>query len=278
MNVLFVAALTAVVSGIARITAGVTFDYSTPLLFSAGLLGCAYFWSTFRERLVNLAALVTFSAAFTALTYSLATAPFPFADDLLRKADNLIGFDAARFVAECPEVWRGFFQVVYYSIIPVTVLVLLVGDTRFVGHFMVCALITAAIFFFVPALGSCGINAPLHYQSTVSDLIKLKSGALTSVSWSNANGIITCPSFHVIWALLLFIYWPNPFTALFAFLTIPAAVVIGQHYLVDCVAGIVIVGLTYANYPVRYQYSDGPGASSYKRGLPHHPNRTPAYI
>lgn len=221
---------------------GLRADTWQPAAVSLALFGLSLWWRTFSERLRALSLLIAFSASYAVLTYCFGMSQAGFCDDTLRSMDRSLGFDALAF----SERWQGILlSVVYFGIMPLTMLVIAFGDAMaFTNHFIKLALLTAAIFCFAPALGSCGIDGPDYYRSITTDLIDLKVGTLRYLSWQSTNGIVTLPSFHVIWALLLLKYWPNALTFVFAVLTPAAAIVVGYHYLVDVLVAMGIVYLT----------------------------------
>lgn len=234
--------LTIAAAAIGCLATGLRADTWQPAFVSLSLFAISLSWPAFADRLRALSVLVAFSASYAVLVYCFGMSQAGFCDDTLRAIDRSLGFDALAF----SERWHGtLLKVVYFAIMPVTVLLIAFGDaTGFIRQFMRLALLTAAIFCFAPALGSCGLDGPGYYRSITSDLVDLKAGTLGYLSWQSTNGIITMPSFHVIWALLLLRYWPNALTFGFAVLTPAAAVAVGYHYLVDILVAMGIVYLT----------------------------------
>ncbi len=95
------------------------------------------------------------------------------------------------------------------------------------------------------------LAVPRHYQPILEHLDAVRSGARTVVSWRNAEGLITFPSFHAIWGVLLilacfsdrYLRWPMLLlNGLMIVATIPA----GMHYLTDVITGGAICALVVA--------------------------------
>ena len=234
------------------------------LLFPIGVCGSlAVVAARFRARgekgfvlcLKALILLVGFSAAFAMLTYVMAISARPWADARLAAIDAAVGLSAGDVVA-----WTAghptidlLLKIVYFSLIPQTILVIVVlgfaTDRRldlFLVRFMLAALLTAVCFAFWPARGSCvqfGLPTPPHYEGVLRELYSLRAGVRT-VTWRGAEGIITFPSFHAIWATLLTsAFWGRrwfwPIAALNGLVLI-SCVTTGMHYFVDVAAGLAI--------------------------------------
>ena len=72
---------------------------------------------------------------------------------------------------------------------------------------------------------------------------ELRAGARSGLSFLDAEGLITFPSFHTVWALLLVAACPRPLKAASVVLNsavIVATLTTGWHYLSDVLAGIVV--------------------------------------
>ena len=80
----------------------------------------------------------------------------------------------------------------------------------FVMRFMIALLITAAVFSIAPARGpfaAYGYEPNPTQQSYLEHLEGLRSGERTVVSLRDAEGLVTFPSFHTAWAILLAANW-----------------------------------------------------------------------
>ena len=202
--------------------------------------------------------LVGFSAAFAMLTYVLALSDRPWADARLAAIDAAAGLSAGDVVAwttSHPAV-EMFLKIVYFSLIPQTIVaIILLGfaaDRRldlFLVRFMLAALLTAVCFAFWPARGSCvqfGLPTPPHYEGVLRELYALRAG-VRAVTWRGAEGIVTFPSFHAIWAALLTAaFWRHRFfwpMAALNLLVLISCITTGMHYFIDVAAGLVITAV-----------------------------------
>ena len=220
-----------------------------PTAVVAGLAFLAWLRPAFRLCLSSLAILVAFSTAFSTLIYVLGTSPWPLADPELADFDALLGIDAPRIAlatAAHPLLAKVLFFI-YFSVIPQTILVLVWlgfrNDERlslFLYRFMICGLVTAACFYFVPALGTSRTNPTVWNIDPLRDLLALRSGALTTVRWQAVEGIVTFPSFHAIWAILLILAMPTWPIVVLNVLMVISTVTSGGHYVIDVVAGILV--------------------------------------
>ena len=85
----------------------------------------------------------------------------------------------------------------------------------------------------------------IKHRQIIEHLDGLRSGARTLVTWRDAEGLITFPSFHTIWAVLLVaafygcrrLFWP---VALLNVLVVLSTITTGMHYFSDVIAGLMI--------------------------------------
>jgi membrane-associated phospholipid phosphatase len=244
-------------------------DTWQPVATCAALLAVAAFYQAVRPEpsfvltCKALTVLVGFSTVYSLLMYTVATTGRPLSDQMLLGADSAVGLsapDLVRWIDARPALAQ-FFQVIYFSLIPQTILVVVVlGLTnraekldRFLVRFMLGCLISLIGFYFWPALGTCGdgqLPVPSHYAPTIEHIEAMRSGTTTSISWRGAQGLIEFPSFHTIWAVLLAsafartrLFWPMAvLNALVVVSTIPT----GMHYFVDVWAGLAISAVVIA--------------------------------
>lgn len=221
-----------------------------------------YWWyePSFRLCLKAVLVLVAFSTVFCMLTYCLAVGGKPLVDHKLVAIDGALGFSAPAVVEwfDARPWLAQASKLIYFTVIPQTILVILFlglrNDQRrldlFLARFMFTGLLTAAIFYFIPAEGTCAgysLSIPDHYQATVDHLHAMRDGSRTLVTWRDAEGLIGIPSYHAIWAVLLASAFYR--TKLFIPMAVlNAAVVVstiptGMHYLIDVIAGLVVVHL-----------------------------------
>jgi membrane-associated phospholipid phosphatase len=136
---------------------------------------------------------------------------------------------------------------IYFSVIPQTMLLLVwLGFrndprlTRFLHRFIVCGLVTAACFYFMPAIGTTHVEPTAWNIAPMDVLLQLRSGELTTFGWRAVEGIVTFPSFHAIWALLLILAMPTWPMIILNGLMIISTVTTGGHYAIDVVAGMLV--------------------------------------
>ena len=208
--------------------------------------------------LKSLALLVAFTTVYSVFMYALATTARPLADPTLAYIDGTMGFSAADVVgwvnARPKLEWA--LRLVYFSLIPQTILTIVwlgLGNQRerldkFLVRFMLGALLTAVGFYLLPAVGTCAsYDLPVNvcHQKFIEHFAALRDGSLTLVSWRNAEGLMTFPSFHTIWAVLLiaafyrvpYASWP---IALLNVAVVISTVTTGMHYLTDVLAGLLV--------------------------------------
>jgi membrane-associated phospholipid phosphatase len=238
-------------------------DIWPPLGFCGLLaLGAFYYcWKgveCFMLCLKALAILVGTTAVFGPLTYAVATTRWPWIDAQLAEFDGAFGLSAGALV-----VWTGqhptfdllmrlVYSSVFLQIIAVVVVLGFTSDRRldvFLIRFMLGGLLTSAIFAFFPAQGSCvyfHLPTPGSYVDVLSELDRLRRG-VAFVSWRDAQGIVTFPSFHTIWALLLVaafrgrrLFWP---IAILNSLVLLSCVTTGMHYFADVLGGMIVTAI-----------------------------------
>ena len=113
---------------------------------------------------------------------------------------------------------------------------------------MVAGLIVLACFLVAPAIGPCAVAPSADQAHYLEHFRELRAGARGGLDLADAEGLITFPSFHTVWALLLVAACPRPLKA--ASVLLNAAVIVatlttGWHYLSDVLAGIVVYYAVY---------------------------------
>ncbi len=239
-------------------------DVWEPTLTCLALVGVAAFYryvrpaANFVLTAKALAVLVGYSTLYAMLMYAIATCGRPLVDAALARADETLGLSAPATVAwanQHPTIaW--ILWAAYFSLIPQTILVIVWLGLRgrserldsFLVRFMLASLITAIGFYFWPATGTYGsvynLAVPDYCAKCFSHLCELRSGTQTVITWRGTQGLITFPSFHTIWALLLAaafigsrLFWP---LALLNALVVFSTITTGMHYYSDVLAGIVV--------------------------------------
>jgi membrane-associated phospholipid phosphatase len=240
-------------------------DVWQPLGICTLLLASAAFYQVVRPApnfvlvLKALAALVGFSTVYTMLMYALATGGRPLADPLLAQADGLLGLSAPAVVTWINDrpTLALVMRVIYFSLIPQTILAIvwlgLSNDRahldKFLVRFMLASLITAMGFALWPAKGTYGgvyqLPIPPFCVRCAADLDALRSGARTLITWRGTEGLITFPSVHTIWAVLLiaafsgrrYLFAP---IAVLNLLVVVSTVTTGMHYFIDVLGGFAV--------------------------------------
>lgn len=256
-------------------------DALQPVAVVAGLAALAVWYE--RRGVQNLAlcfrsvvALVAFSTCYSVLMCAVAAVGRPLADEWLNQIDGALGLSAAnivRWTNERPTIAR-LLWLAYFSIIPQTIVTIIYLGMRhehaalekFLTRFMVTALLTAGGLYFAPAIGSCaaGDYAPPDFHTRfVEQMSSLRAGQLREITWRDAEGLITFPSFHTIWGVLVVLafsqrrrlFWPVLSLNL---AMIASTVTTGMHYFVDVLAGFLVVAIA---LPVADWLSHGDGFS-----------------
>ena len=246
------AAVTIVVAAMAVFWSGIQVrGLSEPAGVVAIFSLVAWLRPAFRYCMASFAVYVAFSTAFIVLLYALGTSGWPLADQGLAPFDTLLGIDANRIAAETSArpLFEKAMYLIYFTAIPQTIfLIVWMGfrhDPRlglFLYRYMICGLLTAACFYVVPALGAAGSETTAWNAAAARDLLALRSGELTTLDCTATAGIVTFPSFHVIWAILLMLAMPNPFMIGLNVLMIVSAVTSGGHYVIDVVGAGLVCG------------------------------------
>lgn len=197
-------------------------DAISPLVLAALLGGCGYYYyhrrgeESFVACLNALLHITLYTAAYSVLMYAAAAHNRPLVDDWLMGCDALARVhlpDIVAWSADHPRI-EALLRVAYNSLLWQTPLVIVVlgfsGDRKaleqFVLQFMLGTWLCAVVFCLWPAAGPfTGYGfAPSATQAVyLQHLHELRDGVRTLVTWRGAEGLITFPSFHTTWALLL---------------------------------------------------------------------------
>ena len=202
--------------------------------------------------------IMVFFSCFTVLMYGAATLSFPLVDDTLVSLDSVLGVHVPSIVAwaESHPALNGVLQWAYHSTIIQTLVVILVlgfaGDRRplelFVLQFMLSLWIAVLIFCFAPAEGpftAYDVEPNAHQARYLEHLRDFRSGERTEIVLAEAEGLVTFPSFHTTWAILLaFAFrgrrrWFIPAVILNA-AVIAATLTTGWHYFTDVIGGVLL--------------------------------------
>jgi len=205
------------------------------------------------------------------LSYVVAASDWPLQDDTLLVIDRAIGFDSRAvilFVNDHPALSAALnFG---YSMIkwPLLVIPIVLATTfrfvrlqQFVTALTVALLVTIIISAFVPAIGSyqsLGLtasdlpNVDLNvFRLGQHDIAAVREGSLRHLELLHLAGIVTFPSFHAASAVLYaWAFYPvrgwGPISLILNILMIASTPIVGAHYLVDVIAGIVLAAASIA--------------------------------
>ncbi|MEX0344327.1 MAG: phosphatase PAP2 family protein [Rhizobiaceae bacterium] len=225
-----------------------------------------------RSGAKGLMTLVPILAMFAALafvgtifTYLASATDKPLIDGQLAAIDAALGFHWPSFLeaANSSPVFANSLVIAYHSLFPQFIALLLVYSTtqrvdralEFLALLAVSFLFTAGLMVFLPTAGAYPHFRPApeafeaftaragmwHY----SDLLRLRSGEPFNLLVSNAEGLVTFPSYHTVVAIMI-VYSLRlvPIAAVPAAL-LNATMIIGTlpeggHHLVDVIAGLIV--------------------------------------
>jgi hypothetical protein len=232
----------------------------------------AFFYSRIRpdaqlaNALSGLIQLILIVVVCAILTYPAAKAGLSYRDATFYQLDQWLGFDRAAYLRAFTDLrWKQkLCDSVYLSMLPemaVIPLVLILARRtdrlqRFIAAYGLALAVTTVIFIFAPAVGafvfvdltpSDYAKLPAAVYTPARTLDALRQGVMTTVPLQNLEGLIAFPSFHTqsailyAWALwpIKWMRWP---AVLFNAAIISTTPVSGAHYVVDVIAGALLVG------------------------------------
>lgn len=276
---LFVGALSAVAGSACRL-AGLELparDLVAPIGLVLALAGASAWYArrgeaAFVLSLTSLAQVVAFAACYIVLMYAAATINRPLVDEQLAAFDAWCGVTApaVRGWAQAHPWANLAFNFAYDTLLWQTAAVIAVlglsGDRRplesFVWAFMLSATASLVLFSLFPANGpfvTFGFSPTADQRQFIEHFVSLRDGCRTLVSWRGAEGLITFPSFHVAWAIVLtwafrrrtLIYAIAPLNLL----VIVSTMTTGWHYFADVAAGTAVsigaIAVTHFARPAR---------------------------
>ena len=235
-------------------------DLVNPLGIAALLSGAAWYYrrrgaDTFVLCLTALYQVTLYTACFSVLMYSLAAIDRPFVDDALVTTDSWcrVSVPAIKAWTDAHPAVRSWLQWAYNSLLwqtPLLMVVLGFSGNRlrlegFVRQFMLSTLACAAIFALWPAEGpfaAYGYEASATQARYLDHLHGLRDGSRLLVTWRGAEGLITFPSFHTCWAILIAwglrgYRWISLPIALLNAAVILSTLTTGWHFFTDVVGG-----------------------------------------
>ena len=184
---------------------------------------------------------------------------FPLRDALFVKVDLALGFNDPAIVAWCTKHWLvgDVLDHSYSLLVPLLasaiLLPALLGKAEAAQKFVLANTIafigSFPLFALLPAVGPWyGFHFPANEPQIVAEtaIVALHSGAPAS----QLAGVLTFPSFHVIWAALSALALCSVrrfrvFAVVIAVLVVVSTVTTGWHYAADLVAGLIVAGLSW---------------------------------
>ncbi len=137
------------------------------------------------------------------------------------------------------------------SIIPLIVIIsgrfYLLKDYYFL--LLITTLIGFMFYYFFPTTAPASvINSPLFSSEQIATGYKFNQIHRHIIPTTNEGGLIALPSFHTVWSiccLYLLKEWNDPFYILLIInsLLIVSCILLGWHYPVDVIAGLILAGL-----------------------------------
>jgi len=199
------------------------------------------------------------------LSYVVNAANWPLQDQVLLIIDRAIGMDPepiARFVdahpvvEHCLNMGYGFIKWPLLGIpIILTMTLRLIRLQLFISALCFALAVTITISWLVPAIGTfyglqlspdsfVTLNTKV-YAAQLRDILALRDGTLRHLELFRLAGIVSFPSFHAASAVLyMWALWPvrgfAPLSIAMSTLMIAATPVIGAHYMIDVIGGILL--------------------------------------
>jgi membrane-associated phospholipid phosphatase len=209
------------------------------------------------RTVLTMTLLLVFSNVAAVFSYLVVSTNARLVDEALSAWDHALGFDWWSLYVRSrayPHVMLSL-QCAYYSLLPqLVILTLFLGFsgridrlTTFIDLFVISSLCTIVISGIVPAAGPWKLAPAKGVVDThlVSQFEPIRAGSLRTIDLLDMQGLISMPSLHTIIALLIvYVMWRTPLRYVFALLnivTIAATPIVGGHYLVDLLAGAVLV-------------------------------------
>ncbi|HWZ39865.1 MAG TPA: phosphatase PAP2 family protein [Bradyrhizobium sp.] len=202
------------------------------------------------------------------LSYVAGATQLPLQDQTFLLIDRAMGMDLepiARFVdahpmiAHCLHTGYGFIKWPLLGIpIILTMTLRLVRLQLFVAALCFALAVTIAVSALVPAIGTFyGLHLSAEsfgtldtvYAAQLRDIVALRNGSLRHLELFQLAGIVSFPSFHAASAVLyMWALWPvRGFASLsiaMNVLMIAATPVIGAHYMIDVIGGILLAAVS----------------------------------
>lgn len=235
---------------------------ATVVILSAAALWYIHRGETaFVLALGSLVQIVVLASAYAVLMYCCGAIGMPMRDAALESFDKACGVDIGglvRWTDSHPTI-KSILSFSYDTVMLQTGLALIVLGLRkdaarlqgFVFVFITTVLVSILGLALFPAIGPYEANgySPTPYQQAfITDLLALREGTFTTLRVDELEGLVTCPSFHTVWAvLLMWAFWNVPWlrwpAVVLNALIVFSTVALGWHFFADVVLGLAIAGV-----------------------------------
>jgi PAP2 superfamily len=214
-----------------------------------------------RTALLCCASFIWFSLTMAVFSYLVVSTNAPLIDAHLARLDQHLGFDwPAVFLWTRRHPGFDLILALAYASaigqIGAVIIYLAIANRReqlaeFTTVFVVTAVLTVIVSGFFPAEGPFKFYSALHADaSMLSHFEPLREGTLRTIDPLTTQGLVSIPSFHTVVALLLAYAMRRtyvwPLFVVLSVLVILSTPVRGGHYLVDLVAGALMLGAVLA--------------------------------
>jgi hypothetical protein len=238
-------------------------DVWPPAALVGALLALATYYrrrgeTSFVLCLTALSQIVAFATCYVVSMYAFATFACPLVDSRLAAFDGWCGVRVPRvcqWANDHPTIsllLRFAYDSLLYQTAAVIVLLGLRNQRRqlesFVLAFMVAAVMALVLFVALPACGpfaEYGLSPSADQARFLDHFLSLRDGSRSQISYRGAEGLITFPSFHVAWALLMVWALRGNRRIFAAFAVLNAMLIVstmttGWHYFADVLGGLAV--------------------------------------
>ena len=222
------------------------------------------------------------------------TTPFPLRDNFIYHLDLMMHFNIGRvylwsvahpvILTLAHHIW--FSLLVELPLVPI-VLSMFHQVRRlqvfFVG-LLLANLIGFTFYYFFPTTDPAHVMPKIHFPDVQYLIINRFINIHNVKNFTNAisGGIISCPSFHVIWAVLLtysmknkkFLFYP---LAIYNFLVICSTLFTGWHFLTDVLGGFIVAAITIV-FAEKWVKEEDPVSLPPLQGFKHWIGRSPSKL
>lgn len=186
------------------------------------------------------------------------TTPFPAHDAQIVSLDRLVGFHEL-IMLQWMHHYPAFTHIIWFFYF--SMLMLMHGvpialafnkNMRSVYHyflsFLISLIVGYIIFYFYPTMTSPAFSYPHHFftsfQLNTLHQFELER-AHRAIHFDLIGGVVSFPSFHAIWAvLMMYFMWQNPLLRypvfIIGYIILASTILTGWHYFMDVYAGIAV--------------------------------------